>query len=284
LRLHLSEDLMNTRYFSAGNSLKALWLAGLFVAQSAFSHGYVSLPGSRVAFCKTGGGNTNCGNVQYEPQSVEGPDGFPGAGPGDGSIAAGGSPSWAPLNEQNANRWKKVGIGKTVDIEWTFTANHKTKDWKYYITKTNWNPNAPLTRNSFDLKPFCTVNGNNVQPPMKVTHKCTLPDPARQGYHVILAVWDVGDTVMSFYNVMDVQIGGGGAVNPAPAPTPKPTAPTPAPKPTPAPTSDPNCVPAGGGGKKVCTAIPGSGGDNAWCNANCNHFPAFCPAQICKCN
>lgn len=43
---------------------------------------------------------------------------------------------------------------------WHHTAPHKTTNWRYYITKQNWNPNKPLTRDQFDLTPFCTVNGN----------------------------------------------------------------------------------------------------------------------------
>ncbi|WP_119712357.1 lytic polysaccharide monooxygenase [Arsenophonus endosymbiont of Aleurodicus floccissimus] len=31
--------------------------------------------------------------------------------------------------------------------------NH-TVSWEFYITKQNWDPNAPLTRDSFESKPF----------------------------------------------------------------------------------------------------------------------------------
>ncbi|SON48380.1 GlcNAc-binding protein A [Vibrio tapetis subsp. tapetis] len=209
-------------------------LALLGVSSTSFGHGYVSsyqggVAESRVALCKfpasdTQQKNTHCGSIQYEPQSVEGPDGFPTTGPADGKIASAQSSLAAALDEQTASRWVKRPIQSgTQNFEWTFTANHVTKDWKYYITKPNWNPNQPLARDSFDLNPFCVVEGNMVQPPKLVSHQCQVP--AREGYQVILAVWDVGDTAASFYNVIDVQFDGdqpvipdwqqGGQINPS---------------------------------------------------------------------
>jgi chitin-binding protein len=40
-----------------------------------------------------------------------------------------------------------------------------TRNWRYYLTKQDWNPNQPLTRDAFDLNPFCVIDGNMVQPP-----------------------------------------------------------------------------------------------------------------------
>jgi hypothetical protein len=77
-------------------------VAAMSLSVESFSHGYVSQPGSRSYLCKLGE-NTNCGAVQYEPQSVEGVDGsprFPIGGPADGTIAAAGSPAWSELNAQ----------------------------------------------------------------------------------------------------------------------------------------------------------------------------------------
>ncbi len=47
----------------------------LLVSGSVLAHGYISQPESRNYLCKTGG-NSQCGAVQWEPQSVEGPSGF----------------------------------------------------------------------------------------------------------------------------------------------------------------------------------------------------------------
>ncbi|WP_336845300.1 lytic polysaccharide monooxygenase [Providencia rettgeri] len=45
--------------------------------------------------------NKGCGPVQYEPQSVKGPKGFPEMGPKNGEIASGGNPNFSQLNEQS---------------------------------------------------------------------------------------------------------------------------------------------------------------------------------------
>lgn len=193
------------------------------ISGTAIGHGYVSayengVAASRAALCKfptsdTNEKNAQCGAIQYEPQSVEGPDGFPEAGPRDGKIASAETSLAAALDEQTASRWVKRPIQSGQQFfEWTFTANHVTKDWKYYITKADWNPNQPLARQSFDLQPFCVVDGNMVQPPKRVSHLCDVP--TREGYHVILAVWDVGDTAASFYNVIDVKFDGDLPVDP----------------------------------------------------------------------
>ncbi len=92
------------------------------------------------------------------------------------------------------------------NFQWKKTAAHRTADWRYFITKPDWNPNLPLSRASFDLAPFCVFSGGNQQPSPDTTHECFVPE--RDGYHVILGVWDVGDTANSFYNVIDAQFGG----------------------------------------------------------------------------
>lgn len=184
--------------------------------QLAWGHGYITI--SRAKLCANGQ-NTQCGAVRYEPQSVEGPDRFPGSGPADGTIASAGSSNWAPLNEQSVSRWKKVPMRAGAQtFEWYKTAPHVTRDWRYFITKPNWNPNQPLNRNAFDLTPFCAYDGHMQRPPSSVRHQCTVP--ARSGYQIILAVWDVGDTAASFYHVIDADFGNDGDSNPPP-PTPQ---------------------------------------------------------------
>ena len=182
-----------------------LLLAGLGAllpfSGSAFAHGYVEY--SRNKLCAEGL-NSDCGAIIYEPQSVEGPDRFPTTGPEDGTIAAAGSAAWAPLNEQSPTRWTKAPItaGRNT-FHWFFTANHVSRDYRYFITRPDWNPSAPLSRAQFENGPFCVHDGGFVKPAIDTYHTCNVP--ARQGYHVILAVWDVGDTTASFYNAIDVE-------------------------------------------------------------------------------
>ncbi|QHW31203.1 chitin-binding protein [Paenibacillus rhizovicinus] len=177
----------------------------LFQAGRASAHGYVDGPASRSALCKSGV-NQNCGSIIYEPQSLEAPKGFPAAGPADGQIASAGG-KFPELDQQSASRWSKVNMSSgTNAFTWTFTANHSTTGWKYYITKQNWDPNSPLSRASFDLTPFCSINYNGAQPTTGHTDTCNVP--ARSGYQVILAVWEIADTANAFYNVIDANFSG----------------------------------------------------------------------------
>ena len=196
-------------------------LCVLLCASQAYGHGHIIDPPSRAELCSNihtpaSEKNTNCGQIMWEPFSIEGPDGWP----ADGTIPAGGGHSRFPeLNEQTATRWGKVPMsGGATKFTWTFNANHVTKDYTYYMTRAGWNPNAPLTRATFEDAPFCVVDGGMKQPPMTTDHTCNVP--TLEGYHIILSVWDVGDTSNSFFNVIDVMFSGGGS-----PPVPVPTAP-----------------------------------------------------------
>lgn len=215
---------------------------------TAEAHGYTTI--SRNFKC-VNGSNFACGSIIYEPQSLEAPKGFPGAGPADGKIASAGVGRFSQLDEQTLFRWLKTDVQEgPLDFTWKFAANHRTTGYEYFITKVGWNLDAPLTRAQFDLTPFCTVNGGGTRPPITgVTHNCNLP--ARDGYHVILAVWTIDDTAAAFYNVNDVQFGG---VNPPSTPTPTP--PTP-PSPVAAPTLAPVNAPSGPSGPTPTPPPPG---------------------------
>ena len=181
------------------------------VSINAYSHAYLTT--SRAQLCQERQ-NLNCGPVIYEPQSLEGNDGFPSEGPKDGAIAsAGRDGQWSLLNEQTPTRWKKVAMTSGSNtFQWNFKAVHRTKDYKYYITKQGWDSTQPLSRSAFDLAPFCQVQGNNALPNQQENHHCTVPN--RTGYQVILGVWDVSDTAASFYNVIDAEFS---SSNPTPS-------------------------------------------------------------------
>ncbi|ARD48446.1 lytic polysaccharide monooxygenase [Sporosarcina sp. P33] len=171
-------------------------------SSQASAHGYVSQPESRALLCKQGQ-NKNCGRIIYEPQSLEAPGNFPAGGPADGKIAS--ANIFFELDAQSRLRWEKVPM-KSGDYQfkWKFTAPHVTGSWEYYITRIGWDTNQPLQR--ADFQKFCTVDGKKQRPPSEVTHTCKVPE--RTGYHVILAVWNIGDTKNAFYNVIDTEFGG----------------------------------------------------------------------------
>lgn len=178
-------------------------LASLFSA-SVLAHGYVTKPASRAANCKL---NNNppemCGHAKWEPQSIETLSGFPGGKfPPDGSLASGGIERFIPLDLVKDKIWtkEKVKPGK-MDFEWTLTVVHSTRNWRYYITKQDWNHEVPLNREAFESEPFCYFEDYGRVPPYTVTHQCEVPE--RKGYQIIYAVWEIADTPNSFYQVID---------------------------------------------------------------------------------
>ena len=192
--------------------LAVMLVAGVLTNQ-AQGHGYVSNPPARSFLCRQGV-NTGCGAIQYEPQSLEGPSGFPTGGPADGRIASAGLNQFGELDEQTYSRWGKQTLSAGIrNFTWTLTANHVTRNWRYYITRWDWNPNQKLARSAFESMPFCVVDGRLQQPALTVTHPCKVPP--RMGYQVILSVWEIGDTSNSFYSVIDADFGGGGTSPPA---------------------------------------------------------------------
>lgn len=189
--------------------------AALAAAQQAQAHGYISEPASRDYQCRLGA-NTGCGEVQYDPQSVgETLKGFPATGAVDGKIASGGITRFAPVDVQTANRWTRHELtDRNLEVQWTYHAAHRTTKWEYYVSKTGWNPNAPLTRDTFELTPFCVIDGRGEVPidgpmgghgPGKVKHQCQIPAD-RSGHHVVLGIWTVDDTAMAFHKIIDVDI------------------------------------------------------------------------------
>ncbi|MDH0339866.1 lytic polysaccharide monooxygenase, partial [Metapseudomonas otitidis] len=218
----------------------AVGLATL-ASQQAIAHGYIEIPKSRSFMCASTGGslNASCGDVQYEPQSVEYAPPvnhhlngkwcggtFQECGPAEGTIAAGGIQRFSELNEQTATRWAKTTIKPGLqDFTWYYTQGHATAYWQFYITKKDWNPNQPLTRDAFEATPIAHeqfIPGVHERPQAngRSVHKVNVPAD-RSGYHVILATWRVGDTDATFYQAIDVNIDNdqaGGGETPPPAP------------------------------------------------------------------
>ncbi|MFE9105555.1 lytic polysaccharide monooxygenase [Actinomadura geliboluensis] len=198
--------------------------APVLVAAPASAHGYVSAPPSRQALCATGA-VPDCGPIQFEPQSVEGPKGL--------KSCDGGLGQFAVLADESRN-WPAASVGTSVDFRWVFTARHRTSNWEYFIGNTK----------------VATFDGGNQQPDAVVTHKVDLSK--FPGKRTVLAVWNIGDTPNAFYSCIDLNVGGGGGgggsqpeptTEPEPAPSPTTQAPTaPAPPPSsrpPAPTGEP---------------------------------------------
>jgi predicted carbohydrate-binding protein with CBM5 and CBM33 domain len=174
---------------------------------TANAHGYISSPASRQAQCAQG--VVECGDIKYEPQSVEGPQGLR-------SCSAGIS-RFAELDD-GSKPWRTTPVGNTTSFTWTSTAQHRTANWEYYIGNT---------RVGF-------VDGNNEQPDATVTHSINLS--GFTGRQKLLAIWNIGDTANAFYSCVDLQIGDG---DQPPTTTTPPTTTSPTTTTTPTTTTQP---------------------------------------------
>jgi predicted carbohydrate-binding protein with CBM5 and CBM33 domain len=180
-------------------------VASVLATGSAQSHGYTNLPISRQALCANGT-VTGCGDIQWEPQSVEGPKGFPSSGPADGKICSGGNTRFAQLDDPRGGQWPATRVtgGQSYSFTWRLTASHATTDFRYYITKSGYDPSKPLTRASLESQPFLTVPYNGSRPGSTVVHQGTIPS-GKSGKHLILGVWTIADTGNAFYACSDAQ-------------------------------------------------------------------------------
>jgi chitin-binding protein len=186
-------------------------ITSLFVAISpAQAHGYISSPPSRQANCASGA-VAGCGDIIYEPQSVEAPKGS--------TQCNGGGSRFAVLND-NGKNWPAATVGQTVTFNWVLTARHSTATWEYFIGNTL----------------LASFNDGGAQPGATKQH--TVSMRGFTGRQTVLARWNIADTINAFYSCVDVNIGGGGGTTPPPT-TPPPTNPPPTTPTNPPPTNPP---------------------------------------------
>ncbi|GAA4467988.1 lytic polysaccharide monooxygenase [Phytohabitans houttuyneae] len=188
--------------FAGGIAALPLVLIAL-PSSPASGHGWITSPPSRQDMCATGR-VANCGPIQYEPQSVEGPKGL--------RSCNGGLAQFAVLND--SSRFPATSTGSTVTFNWRLTAAHRTTTWEYWVGS----------------RLLASFSQNNQQPPFSLSHTVSGIPSGRQ---TVLAIWNIADTPMAFYACVDLQVGGGGT-NPT-TPPPNPT--TPPPNPTTPPPS-----------------------------------------------
>jgi chitin-binding protein len=178
-------------------------LVSLLVATPADAHGYISSPPSRQAMCAQGR-VADCGDIVYEPQSVEGPKGL--------RSCSGGNARFAQLDNPNLG-WPATSVGASATFNWVLTARHSTSTWEYYIGNSR----------------IAVFDDGGRQPGATVSHSVSFG--GRTGRQLVLAIWNIADTTNAFYSCVDVQIGSG--------PGPTPTTPAPTRTPTAAPTTPP---------------------------------------------
>ncbi len=200
-------------------------------------HGQVTNPPSRSAIAASRGwiqaweANEMEGGKNF-PMTSGGPFEPPGYGnafatdipsdipPVDGSIVSGGRTGTrdvvnftdAQLQATRGTTWPRITVtsGQVFNVSWVYTAQHRTRGYRWFLTHQNWNPSQRLTRESFYLgqamddfnllTPFW--NFSLAQMPPRVNHSVQLP--TRSGHQVLLLVWIVADTPMGFYQAFDL--------------------------------------------------------------------------------
>jgi hypothetical protein len=175
----------------------------LFPSSRAGAHGWVTSPPSRQQLCASRS-VPDCGQVVFEPQSVEAPK---------GARSCSGGSAFAVLDDAGRG-WPATRSGSTVTFQWRLTAAHRTTTWEYYV----------------DGRLHQRFDEGNRQPDPATAHTLRgLPS----GRHKILAIWNIADTPMAFYSCIDLQVNGGGG-QPPPSGPPAPPPPQAPPPPPPA--------------------------------------------------
>lgn len=161
-----------------GAGLSPCLVLGLSVTPAS-AHGWVTNPASRQAQCATG--VVQCGDIKYEPQSVEGPKGL--------QDCAGGNSRFAELRDDSKG-WQVTNVGGSATFNWKLTVQHRTSTWQYFVDGTK----------------VAEINENGATPPLDVSHNVNFQGIT--GKHKVLAVWNIADTSNAFYACVDVNIGG----------------------------------------------------------------------------
>ena len=146
-------------------------------AGSASAHGYISDPASRQAQCAAG--VVECGDIKYEPQSVEGPKGL--------TSCSGGNERFAELDDDSKG-WEVADVGSSTTFNWDLTAQHATSTWEYYVGGEK----------------IAEFDDGGAKPPASVSHNVDFG--GLSGQQKVLAVWNVADTSNAFYACVDVNI------------------------------------------------------------------------------
>ncbi|WAP53942.1 lytic polysaccharide monooxygenase auxiliary activity family 9 protein [Streptomyces sp. S465] len=154
-------------------------LALCLPAGEASAHGYVSTPPSRQAQCAAG--TVACGDIKYEPQSVEGPKGL--------TSCSGGNERFAELDDDSKG-WVATPVSSKTSFTWKLSAPHATSTWQYFVGGSK----------------IAEIDDGGAQPGETVTHDVDFGNLT--GKQKVLAVWNIANTANAFYVCIDVNIGG----------------------------------------------------------------------------
>ncbi|QQE13845.1 lytic polysaccharide monooxygenase [Planctomycetota bacterium] len=201
-------------------------LAMVITTTSAFGHGTVTSPASRVWLVR----QSNPENPSFElarkaiemdgknayytwnqvsqniPQAVQAglPEGFdyspyvP-----DGQIASGGNSSYSGLN-QVSDQWQTTDVtaGESLAIDFYATAPHNPSVFDVWMTTEDWDPNTALNWDQMEFleRADVTQEGNHY------LFDLDIPED-RSGHHVLWIAWQRNDPVGEvFFSTSDLMI------------------------------------------------------------------------------
>lgn len=106
------------------------------------------------------------------------------------------------------SHWTKHDVmsGGKLTVTWNNKNKQYVNRWSYFITRNDWGPERPLSREQFEETPFYTAE------PVKVEGGCSdnqltvheLSLPERKGYHVMFAAMEDADGRYTHYQVIDL--------------------------------------------------------------------------------
>ncbi|MFF8600322.1 lytic polysaccharide monooxygenase [Streptomyces sp. NPDC015232] len=236
-------------------SATVLALAGP-AAGTAFAHGSMTDPVSRVAGCHAEGPESPesaacraavaAGGTQalydWNGVNIANAAGRHRAIIPDGELCSAGNEKFRGLDLARAD-WPATALKSGPHaFRYKGTAPHRGT-FELYVTKDGYDPSKPLRWSDLEAEPFARV----VDPGMSNgDYVFTGTVPEKSGRHLIYSIWQRSDSPEAFYACSDVVFGKdtGGAA-PAPVATPTPTA-TPTPNPSSAPAAAPTEAPTAG--------------------------------------
>jgi len=127
----------------------------------------------------------------------------------NGKLCAGGQEKFKGFDlarsDWSTTPWSPNASGR-YEFRYHVTAPHRTLSWQFYLTRNGWNPaSGPLKWSDLDL--VAEVPGAQVITTANSRYVIQLNLPARQGRHLLYAVWQRSDSGEAFYSCSDVTFG-----------------------------------------------------------------------------
>ncbi|ANH11678.1 TPA: lytic polysaccharide monooxygenase [Legionella pneumophila] len=127
----------------------------------------------------------------------------------DGQLCAGGRDFFKGFNLARTD-WTATVVHPDSNGHFQFvyvaTAPHKTKYFKFYVTKDGYDFNTPLKWSDLETSPFCTITSVTLA---NGRYQMDCPLPAnRTGKRIFYVIWQREDSPEAFYSCSDVFIDG----------------------------------------------------------------------------